>query len=63
MNLFVFVGKLVKLDNFKIVALGLRETLNACGANVSHYFGAVRVEARIPPLKEWECQRLNSALI
>ncbi len=39
----------IKLEGLKlIVAVGQSETLNACGANVSHHFGAVRVEARIP---------------
>jgi putative transposase len=33
-----------------MVAAGQTETLNACGASVSHHFGAVRVEARIPIL-------------
>jgi putative transposase len=33
-----------------LVAAGQTETLNACGASVSHHFGAVRVEARIPLL-------------
>jgi putative transposase len=33
-----------------MVAAGQTDTLNACGANVSHHFGAVRVEARIPLL-------------
>ncbi|NJK43754.1 MAG: IS200/IS605 family element transposase accessory protein TnpB [Pleurocapsa sp. SU_196_0] len=31
-------------------AAGQTDSLNACGASVSHHFGAVRVEARIPLL-------------